>query len=56
MAKTCIGQAPVVQKVDSAIHWINLHPVDNPIGFPNTYPLDSAIHLLNNWGQIMENK
>ena len=22
-------QAPVVQKVDSAIHWINLCPVDN---------------------------
>ena len=21
-------------------HWINLHPVDNAIGFPNTYPLD----------------
>ena len=33
-------QAPVVQKVDSAIHWINLYPVHNAIGFPNTYPLD----------------
>ena len=22
-------QAPVVQKLDSAIHWINLYPVDN---------------------------
>ena len=31
--------APVVQKVDNAIHWINLYPVDNTIGFPNTYPL-----------------
>jgi len=30
----------VVQNVDSAIHWINLYPVDNPIGFPNTYLLD----------------
>ena len=30
---------PVVQKLDSAIHWINY------------YPLDSAIHLLNNWDQ-----
>ena len=28
--------APVVQKVDSAIHRINLYPVDNAIGFPNT--------------------
>ena len=35
-----IHQAPVVQKVDSAIHWINLYSVDNAIGFPNTYPLD----------------
>ena len=33
-------QAPVVQKLDSAIHWINLYPVDNAIGFPYTYPLD----------------
>ena len=32
--------APVVQKVDSAIRWINLYSVDNAIGFPNTYPLD----------------
>ena len=30
---------PVVQKLDSAIHWINY------------YSVDSAIHLLNNWGQ-----
>ena len=22
------GQAPVVQKMDGAIHWINLYPVD----------------------------
>ena len=36
-------QAPVVQKVDSAIHRINLYPVDSAIGFPNTYPLDSDL-------------
>ena len=30
---------PVVQKVDNAIHWINLYPVDNAIDFSNTYPL-----------------
>ena len=35
--------APVVQKVDSAIQWINLYPVDRAIGFPNTYPLDSDL-------------
>ena len=33
-------QAPVVQKVDSAIQRINLYPVDSAIGFRNTYPLD----------------
>ena len=33
--------APIFQKVDNALHWINLHPVDNAIGFPNTYLLDS---------------
>ena len=32
--------APVVQKLDSAIHRINLYPLDSAIGFPNTYPLD----------------
>ena len=36
-------QAPVVQKVDSAIHHINLYQVDSAIGFPNTYPLDSDL-------------
>ena len=47
-------QAPVVQKVDNAIHRINLYPLNSAIGFPNTYPLDGdgiAINLLNNWGQ-----
>ena len=33
-------QAPVVQKLDSAVQRINLYPVDSAIGFPNTYPLD----------------
>ena len=32
--------APVVQKVDNTIRWINLYPVDSAIGFPKTYPLD----------------
>ena len=35
--------APVVQKVDSAIHRINLYPVDSAIGFPNSYALDSDL-------------
>ena len=46
--------APVVQKVDNAIHRINHYPLNSAIGFPNTYPWDSdlsvcsAIQLLNN--------
>ena len=36
---------PVVQKLDSAIHRINLYPMDNAIGFPNTYPLDSDLSV-----------
>ena len=31
---------PSCSNVHSAIHRINLYPVDNAIGFPNTYPLD----------------
>jgi len=35
--------APVVQKLDSAIHRINHYPADNAISFPNTYSLDSDL-------------
>ena len=42
-AETSKYQAPVVQTSDSAIHRINLYPVDSAIGFPNTYPLDSDL-------------
>ena len=38
-----IDPGPVVQQVDSAIHWTNLYPVDNAIDFPNIYPLDSDL-------------
>ena len=50
--------APVVQKLDSAIHQINLYPVDKyyqwkpincTIHWIVIYPVDSAIHLLSNW-------
>ena len=34
---------PVFQKVDNAIHQINLNPFDNAIGFPNIYPLGSDL-------------
>ena len=35
--------APVVQTLDSAIHWINYYPLDNSIGFASVYPLDSDL-------------
>ena len=35
--------APVVQKMDNTIHWINLYPLYSKIGSPNTYPLDSDL-------------
>ena len=32
-----------VQKVDKAIHRINLYLTDSTIGFPNTNPLESDL-------------
>ena len=49
--------APVVQKLDSAIHRINHCPTDiiRETNCATTwiviYPMDSVIHLLNNWSQ-----
>ena len=34
---------PVVQTLDSAIHWINHYPLDNSTGFTSVYPLDSDL-------------
>ena len=33
----------VAQKAENAIHQINLYPLDNETGFPNTYPLNSDL-------------
>ena len=38
-----IVQVPLVQKVNSGIHRINLYPLDNATGSPNTYLLDSDL-------------
>ena len=35
--------APVVQTLDSFIHWINHYPLDISIGFASFYPLDSDL-------------
>ena len=37
--------APVVQKMDNAIHWVSLYPTKNAIGLANTYTLDDNL-----WG------
>ena len=38
---TCWRQ--LLEKVDSAIHWINHYTLDSAIGFPNTCPMDSDL-------------
>ena len=35
--------APVVQRLDNAIHRINHYPTDSVVCFINTYPLDSDL-------------
>ena len=37
------AQAPVVQRLDNAIHRINHYPADSVVCFVNTYPLDSDL-------------
>ena len=36
-----LGSAPVVRKVDNAIHWINHYPLGSVIGLLNIDPLDT---------------
>ena len=43
MLSSIIHLAPVVQKVDNAIHRINHYPLDIAIGFDITYPVDSDL-------------
>ena len=45
-------QAPVVQKLDSAIHRINHYPTNCAIQWIVIYPVGSVIHPLNNWDQL----
>ena len=44
-AHNSITPGSVVRKMDSAIQWKNLDPVDNVLGFPNTYPLDGDLSI-----------
>ena len=38
-----VDQAPVVQKLDSAIHRINHYPADSVTDIRNTYPLGTDL-------------
>ena len=38
-----ILQAPVVEKADSGIYWINLFPVDNAIDFSNNHNYNKIV-------------
>ena len=44
--------APVVQKLDRAIHWINHYTIDKYQVNQWRYQVDSVIHLLNIWGMV----
>ena len=43
ISRAIIDLAPVVQKVDNAIHQLNHYPLESAIAFPNTYLLDSDL-------------
>ena len=43
IAAALINPVSVAQKMKNAIHQINLYPLDNATGFPNTYPLNSNL-------------
>ena len=32
-----------IQRVDNTIHWTNVYPLNDVIGFLDTYPLDSDL-------------
>ena len=49
----CYTPGPgIVRRLDCAIHWIKLYPVDNALRFAITYLLDSVILPLYNWTQV----
>ena len=48
LCELSVDQAPVVQKLDSAIQLVSLIFIHWIV----IYPVDSAIQLLNNWGQV----
>ena len=53
MGIDCGYQVPVVQTMDSAIHWISDSETNCNIQWIVIYPVDNVIHRLNNWGQVI---
>ena len=47
-----VHQAPVVQKLDNAIHRISVNKTNHAIRWIVIYPVDSDIQPLNNWGLV----
>ena len=43
IAAALINLVSAAQKMENTIHQINLYPLDNANGFPNTYPLNSNL-------------
>ena len=43
IAAALINLVSAAQKMENAIHQINLYPLDNATGFPDTYPLNSNL-------------
>ena len=41
--KSTTDQAPVIKRVDKAIHWINFYPAKNTIFSLNTYLVESNL-------------
>ena len=43
IAAALINLVSAAQKMENAIHQINLYPLDNATGFPDAYPLNSNL-------------
>ena len=44
LAKSKTDWSQVTGTAPGVIHWMNIYPLDNAFGFPNTYLLDSVSH------------
>ena len=44
--KSTTNQAPVIKRVDEAIHWINFYPADNTIFSSTSYTLYTSSNII----------